>query len=75
MIRVAAWLFSAVLLSSATAFAADSPSEQGAEAPVAPPVANSPAHESDALQDGANEAPPASKKTPATDQPALERDK
>jgi hypothetical protein len=69
----------AVLMSSATAFAADTPdssskaqdipSSSDSDAAMKPPASNS------ALKDEDSDVPPSSKKNAATDQPALERDK
>lgn len=79
MFRLPIMLF-AVLMSSATAFAADTPdssskaqdipSSSDSDAAMKPPASNS-----ETLKDEDSDVPPSSKKNAATDQPALERDK
>jgi hypothetical protein len=76
MLRHIPLILAGMLIASATAFAQDSPAPTSTP-PSGPSGSNSgatvPPSESDALKEGSHDVPPASKKNPATDQPAAER--
>jgi hypothetical protein len=76
MLRKIPLIFAGMLIATATAFAQDNPAPTSTP-PSGPSGSNSGAvvapSESDALKEGKNDMPPASKKNPATDQPAAER--
>jgi hypothetical protein len=76
MLRHIPLILAGMLIATAPAFAQNTPAPTSTP-PSGPSNSNSgavaPSSESDALKEGKNDKPPASKKNSATDQPAAER--
>jgi hypothetical protein len=75
MLRQIPLILAGMLIASAPVFAQDTPAPTSTPS-SGPSNSNSgavPPSEPDALKEGKNDQPPASKKNPATDQPASER--